>query len=381
VRGFLLAFAIVSACTLTPFVALGVRLIQLGELGVDPAAAHSSLTGQLFADRAILKLGATRSVRPDVLILGSSRVGEFRRVLFAGCAGRDDCVYNATGAVSTLAKAADFLDALAAGGGRMPRVLLLGIDTWALDPNYELLREPQVEPLHRDSKEQLDYALAVTRSALSPVITDPAVRDVVLGRTTVASDQTGLAAFAHGTGDRPDGSTKIDDRIWRAALAQSDADRSALNLRLLSIGGLEFEPFDRADDAALRDLDRLIATARRLGVSLVVFTPPFGDALLGAMRKQPHFGAGLADAESRLDSMLTAHGIPHRVALDLAAYGCATDEHYDGLHVSEVCGARILQSLLGQADIRAALGPYADAAALADLVRGRHSSYVLTDEP
>jgi hypothetical protein len=125
----------------------------------------------------------------------------------------------------------------------------------------------------------------------------------------------------------------------------------------------------------------LLKSARLRGMQVVVFTPPFGSTVLQAMRSQSHFAAGIIDAERRLEGLLAERGVPHRVALDLASYGCSDDEHLDGLHVSEVCGARILHSLLGQPDIAAVLSPYADAASVAALIAQRRSSYALTDEP
>jgi hypothetical protein len=366
---------------LAPLASLGARLVALGEVIVDPGADTSAvLNGQLFADRAIYKLRLSRSVRPDVLVLGSSRVGEFRAQMFATCGSRPNCFLNATGGASTLSRAADFIDLLATYGA-LPRVLVLGVDIWELNPNFELLRQPQVEPLQRSPTEQLDYALAVTIKTAVLMSNDPAVRDAVLGRAPIPVGASGLNAILRGTGDRPDGSTKYSESDWRLALSQSDAARSLAYLHLLDIGGYEFEPFDRADERSLGDLERLLAVAQAHAMQVVVFTPPFGSALLSAMRSQPHFADGIDDAERRLDALLTQRGVPHRVALDLGSYGCADDEHLDGLHVSEVCGARILHTLLGQPEVAAVLGTYADPVALTTLIERRRSSYALTDEP
>jgi hypothetical protein len=93
-RHFLTAFGIVSLLLVTLTGALVARVAAVGEvLSIDEGAA---LRGTLFADYAAYKREITVRRRPELLVLGSSRVMAVRGQHFSECQPRG-CFDNAGG--------------------------------------------------------------------------------------------------------------------------------------------------------------------------------------------------------------------------------------------------------------------------------------------
>lgn len=379
-RGFLLAFALGIIVLVGPLMGLAVRLVHLGEIALPIGAGPTvALSGTLFTDDPIRNLREVLRRQPDVVVLGSSRVGALRAEMFAGCHDRPGCFYNATGAMATIRTGLEFFRSLSSV--RAPDLLVVGIDVWDFDPNHRPAVREFADPLQRDLRGHLDHALAITRRVAALSLTDAGIRDVVLGRRTVPADAAGLAAIIHRTGYRPDGSFESPVSVWRRAITFSDEDRSAEHLHSLRIGGYDFEPFERADDQALRDLGDLLDLAAARGTKIAAFTPPFGDALAAAMRAQPHYAEGLADIYARLAQTFADRGIPFLAGLSMSDYGCGSDEHIDGMHMSEVCAARVLMSVAGSPGGARALGGYVDARDLSRRLATRQSSFLLSGAP
>lgn len=373
-RRFVLTFALGALILLGPFVGMMGRLVALGEIDIGVGADRmASLKGTLFADAPVQKLRDALERRPEVLVLGSSRVGAIRADMFAGCAERPACFYNAASGMPTIRTGLDFMRALVPGSA--PRVLILGIDVWVLDPEHVRVERDEYQ-LRRDLRGQLDHAVAVTRGALQVAATDRAIRDVLLGLAPVSEGASGLAAIAHQVGYREDGSVGFPDEAWQRALAVGDAGRSEYYLRLVRIGAFGFEPFEQADEGALRDLVELLSLARSAGTAVVAYTPPFSESLTAAMRAQPHYAGGVADVYATLARTFAAAGVPFLDRMSLAEYGCAADEHIDGAHTSEVCSARILLAL-AQDPAGDPFRGYVDAPGLAARLGARPSSFTL----
>ena len=375
---FLLALGVVVGLTTAGLIALAVRLVVLGELPPGAPMGHGvGLRGTLFDDYAQYKLAETLDRKPEVLVLGSSRVMQFRASLFTGCAARSACFYNAGGALPSIQSGLAFLRGLDRGG--QPKVLLLGIDLWQFNPAFDRLKH-EIVVFDRSPTRSLDADLAVTRRFIGMAFRDAEIRAVIFGQVPTIPGTSGVVAITRGSGFRQDGSYDYGPSVTATTRNESPSARVAEVVSRVPAGCCRFERFEESDRASLVELDELLQLAAARGIQVIAFTPPFADAVVDALEADPVDRAGVTDVRQTLEAVFAKRGVPFRWAPSTSSVGCADDEVWDGSHASEVCDARLLAAILEDHSVAATLSSYADRNEVLKLVAGRRSALALGDE-
>src|SRR5438128_1958379 len=135
-RALLTSFVIAVTLPLLPLLLFTARLVALGEVGWPDEASPTHLPRIHLRAYDIVEayqLRETLRRRPELLVLGSSRVLSTREFFFPGCERRW-CFYNAGLGMRTLREGLEFMRAVTAVSP--PRVLVLGVDQWQLNPSY-----------------------------------------------------------------------------------------------------------------------------------------------------------------------------------------------------------------------------------------------------
>jgi len=350
------------------------RVAALGE--VLSSGEGASLRGTLFADYASYKLGMTIRRGPEVLVLGSSRVMHTRAALFSRCASAR-CFYNAGGGMPDLKTGLQFFRELVRAGAA-PRVLMVGVDTWDFNAGFAPVGTDAAEPVRRVGVDGLRYALAVAVDTLMLAPSEPAIRDLLVGRTEVPPGVTGIAAITAGSGFRPDGSYVYSRRDMAAFTSAPGRDPVGY-ADVVRRCGNRFEcPARGPDQRAVGYLTELFALARDAGTTVVVYTPVFADEVAAAIdAAQPRV---LPETDRIVSAAASRFGFPFFAVKTGADLGCERTEFFDGTHGSEVCDARLLLRMLADPRIAEILGPYASAEAIRALVDARASPLLLLRE-
>src|SRR2546427_1418961 len=359
-RALLRAFAIAAVLPLLPLLLFTARLVALGEIGwpdqgfpTHPARIHLR---SYDIDEAY-QLRETLRRRPQVLVLGSSRVLSTRDFFFPGCE-RPGCFYNAGLGMRTLREGLEFIRALTAVSP--PRILVLGVDQWQLNPNYrpELAHDVRQLPPGPLSAS----GLVSVKNLVPRLRDDPAFRALVLGRVAESQGAEGVEARMHDDGHRPAGSFS-----WSSDHAADARHDRELMLGTIQQGLSWFPPFEHADGRSVAELSELLDLARQHGIRVVGYMPPFPDEAWRQIQELPGLRDGFADAERRVRETFAAHGFPVLIAHTLREMGCADDEMWDGLHITEVCDVRIYRRLLQDPGAGETFRPYTTDAWLAEL--------------
>jgi hypothetical protein len=371
-RGFLLTFFVGVLVGVAPLIGTTARLGAVGELDLfdtDAALLAESLHGPLAESFVEYKLRMASALRPDLLILGSSRVMQFRAALFDGCAARS-CVYNAGGGATTLLEAQQFVDALPYA----PRVLVLGLDVWQFDPS-DPTNTHQPGSLMPNALERARRALGVVRTYTPRLYDDEPLRSVLLLGRPEAPGARGVRAILRGEGFRPDGSYSYGPEFLQTASSQSPEARAADALGRIERGCCRFEYFTKADASALVELERLVRAAQTRGVAVVAYMPPYADLVAAAIESDPRLAGGFASARYEVSRLLESLGVPFSILSRASDAGCRAEEMLDGLHPSEVCSARILDRLLSTRGFAEALRPFVTADHVKLLISRASSSF------
>jgi len=357
-RRFLVTFLIGLVIGVAPLVAVTARLAAIGELDLfdsDGQLVAEELHGPVSESFAEYKLRMTSALTPETVILGSSRVMQFRDALFAGCGARI-CFYNAGGAATTMLEALEYVRSLP----RTPRLILLGLDVWQFNPN-DATNTHQSSSLRPSGIDRVRRAIGTVRQLAPRIYADEALRSLVVLGEPASASRRGARAILRGEGFRPDGSYAYGPALMSDIAGQTPAARSADALDRVARGCCRFERFTEPDQQSLAELEQLVVEVRAKGATVVAFMPPYADLVSNAVDRDAALSVGFARVRDALRGLLSRRGIPFVDFARASSAGCDSAEMLDGLHPSEVCSARVLDRLLANDDIASALRPYTTA--------------------
>lgn len=298
------------------------------------------LWGPAFGQfNAAYKLARARYLEPDVLVLGSSRVTQFRDVMTPGAR-----FYTAGGAAGSFGEAHAFLRALYRW--HRPGVVMLGIDAWWFAPERggggcEVEGGPC---LRHTLRQLLGNALAkgTDPKFLGTLFASHLSGDFRFGADPAAGRKPiGFRASLRGDGYRPDGSYQ-----YGALLIGRDpyydlqrfgyANGFAYFLSSVHRHRGRFQYTGKLAPGALDVLRRILALNHANGVNTILFLPPFASAIYQALRADARQAAYIQGVEDAVEKAAVAAGVEFFNFHDLA-WLVPDDEHTkDGIHADEI---------------------------------------------
>lgn len=308
---------------------------QLEENGLYGTAFHD--------DTRDYKLALYRRHRPDVVVLGSSRVMQIRQEMFSRP------MVNMGGAADTAAQI-DYLVERAFAVHR-PKLVLLGVDFWVFNADWP---EPPLTLLQ--ARTGLGISLRNLQELMAWIWQDriPALDLLRVGfRLQRMSGRYGVVAAYTGGGFDAHGSRRPRDEAYGRC---SEPKRFTDTLARVRAGKARFEYGDHIDSTRLAAITALVHKLRVQGVEVVLFMPPLAPQVYTAMRENGHYG--LLDELARLEEI---DGVRVYDYIDPARTMSSDCEYLDGFHGGDIVYARILAQVARR---EPALAAVVDTAAL-----------------
>jgi hypothetical protein len=303
------------------------------------------LYGRAYRDDYFaFKLIATEMRRPQTLVLGSSRVMQFRQSFF----DPSTSFYNAGGATSTMADALEFMRRVEKTA--RPRVVILGVDqVWltrwaAFDPE-------KMSAADSASSADLQRAVRVSHR----VVNDLFDRKISLTRLMMRSDPLdhrpalGMSAIMIGNGFRPDGSYQYGPYRTRRPPLEERLQEGFVRIRENVV------PMVRASSISgdvLLQLRELLEQAHLNDIRVIGFCPPFAPTTLAAMRQNGGF-AYLSEIPATLGRLFDDYGYEFMDWSDPSPLGVSDDDMIDYFHPSEEVVRRIYTRLVADTRLTA----------------------------
>lgn len=338
-------FLILASCVLAGLLVLAPWcfwwLYQSGDAGVERAVSRQArgefvLFGSgLSQDFIDYKLQLYKAIKPEIIVMGSSRVMQFRGAWFT------KRFVNMGGVAGNLAVLRSTLDAALAIS--RPRVVIIGIDFWWFLPQWE--QDPLLRVLPTTGS--YNYSLASLKKPLEWFL-EGKVSFRELGAPVLGifgkgfrADRFGIMAQQTNDGFGPDGS-------WYYT-AEITGQKPALDYRfqdtLLNVErGIRAFYHAHADQHG-PDETHIDAFAdiwyhlKSRGIQTYAFIPPLAGPILKAMSPDdyPHL--------YKLREILAQRGIDVLDYANPRSLGADDCEFVDGFHGGEVVYARILRQM------------------------------------
>jgi len=280
-----------------------------------------------------LKLTAVAARQPQILVLGPSRMLQWRSAMF-----RPYSFYNAGQVADTQRDFRRFFDDV----GYSPTVLLFSLEFFTLHPTWdEIFRNRSYAD--RGGLGSAEQA-TILRKLWPLVREDPALlfrwrREPIHGLRAF-----GLRAVETGAGTRLDGSFHYGGII--AGWPGMGADSIEEVLARVRVGAAPFPAADRLDINQMQELERFARAARERGIRLLAITPPYSPEVVEALDRSPRHGNWRQFQSDTTADWIRAQGILYFNYTRLSSFDGRKEEFVDPFHPSEPASVRMLLAML-----------------------------------
>jgi hypothetical protein len=278
-----------------------------------------------------LELYAAR--KPEIVVIGSSRVLQFRQRQFTRPFA------NLGRTINYAAEAVKLVQDMLAVA--RPDIVLFGIDHYWLNPAYTTAPDFRTHDLRGGSLTP-DAMMTPFRWLLDGRVSPATYRNFLANKVPPAPNDRpliGIQAIQAGAGFGPDGSWYYDHYIYGRRTAEDPEFRDTL--RRISTNSAQFRYGREIGLDRLAALKSAISLLQEAGVQVVTFIPPMAARVRSEMDAR---GDAYGYASSAR-AAIAAIGSPHADYLDGSTIGINDCEFIDGFHVGDVGVARLLLDL------------------------------------
>jgi hypothetical protein len=289
------SFAIRLLIFCTPLVLLvgGIELLlwRVGETWpLQRAIRFQETNPRSFFARGTLDQGTFRYKylqilrrHPEILLLGSSRMMQFRAEMFGRQA---PTFYNAGGIIHSIEDLHTFLERLPADA--TPKIVILGVDFWWLNPNE---KKESIDSFAVGVEVEGTYSWQGHANALAGYVRHPESLRALFAESFGSKfdrNAIGLAAVEHRQGFRPDGSKRFEIKLpataeeWRHRLP----GKKTVNKDILG----ENFPFAFAEgvpSSLLEQLRSVLLKFKERGVFVIGYNPPIASEWAALVSTSP----------------------------------------------------------------------------------------------
>lgn len=339
------------------FYRMGDLLDESAAVEMQIASPDICLYGSLAArNHQIYKLKLYEAVKPDIVVIGSSRVLQFKDAMFTGS------FLNLGRILNTLNTGEPVIRRLLQI--HRPKLVLMGIDFWWFNSAYK-----KPKPQNLDFRRVRNNDMSVLVRLLRKSLKTPAVFRLVPSMFAPRRCPIGVAAKTYLNGFGADGFRYYGRRLIIAP--EDTEDYRFLNTKKRIEGGNKrFQYASDPEPVFIERFIRLVAMLEENGVETVLYFPPLAPAVYAHM--QTH---GEYRYIPRLKEILAARGLNFLDFHDPASLGLTDCEFLDGFHAGDTAHGKMLQEIVRR---RPSIGRHVDRAELDKLaaMKPRAAHYI-----
>jgi hypothetical protein len=322
------------------------------------------LVGMAYTDPSdYLGLQSILANKPDILVVGTSRIGQIRSTFFKP--GTSSYLFSHFQRIGyfrhLLEKISD---------GSLPRILVVDMDQKFFDPAYNPVSQDNVDALLTEPFGASDVLVN-----WMTVYTDYAKgKFTVAGLIQAPSSDVGLAAIAQDSGYRADGSHQMGTLVSSPANLASTDYQFQSTLSQIAQGVAGFEHSNTVSQPALGELNALLAECRARNVTVIGFMPPFAPEVYQKLVSLPDEYGYLRSLPDDVNAVFKNNSSSFYDFMDPRSLGITDAEMADGTHTTE---RGSLMMFLGMASHDPELRNYMDITFLRNVLASSTKQYDL----
>lgn len=288
--------------------------------GIRMSQKEDSLYGRILFSRYRYKFYMGQEKKADLLVLGSSRVMQFREKFF-----KNISFYNAGGAMNSIQPGIDFINLLSADA--LPKIVILGVDMWWF--TQELVYK--ASEFKMSAIEEFFY---MRKSILLSHFFGnfKQLKFTLNSSEAHFPNRIGAPAAQLGEGHRSDGSYRYG--LYLSGKIKIDYTLSDVKKRISGRYG-HFEG-GKAVDKSLKGLfSEFIALMKDKGIVPVVFLTPFPHEICAILEESEAHKGLFGDFKNTVRDICQQYGVEFYDFVDMKTFGASDKDIFDGLHGNE----------------------------------------------
>lgn len=314
--------------------------------GLDELIVSRSCFSQQFN---VLKLAIMKARSPEIVVLGSSRVMQFRSFLFHP---HEASFYNGGGMIQEVADIVTYVRMVRDGNVPRPRVVIVGVDHWWFPERKRTASSWMNPEALRDEVYDATAHVTAMRTMIWYMRNDyfpwqSLVADGFLRSAGYGYPATGMLAVVKGDGFRKDGSMLHAEHIVDYLRKPGFDDRYRVAEEARNLTG--WFGYPHLDSVMLGRFNDALSSLTRMGIEVYVVLAPFSNEVFEVVNNPDYDRAWWKEFTELLPEQVRAGGIPLISVTSPAHYGLTDEYMYDGVHPSEVMLSYIVADLLRQA--------------------------------
>ncbi len=280
------------------------------------------------------------TLRPKILVLGSSRVMEFRAEMFGV---RSNDFFNAGGMIQDLSDLDQFAEKLTMANA--PEVVILGLDLWWFNGNKPLLAGLNNGVSRDAALDWQEHARAFRRFKSSKG------RSPAFSALRVRNDNIGIEARAAGVGFRGDGSMQFNFEPPKASGWKFvDREKPPITERIQN-NSAQFTPASGISRERLDLLNKSLNTLHSKNVLVLGFCPPFSTESAALLQVSASHSNLWNEVRAELPKIFQKQNLPFIDASLLGDLGVDDSMMLDGIHAAETFHVTLLEHFLSNARV------------------------------
>jgi hypothetical protein len=334
-------------------------LHKLGETGdyekiIIDQIEQNLLLGRKFTDLTLeYKIIGAQIIKPEVLILGTSRIMQIRQAFF-----KSKIIYNAGIDASTsngLIGMKDFLDAVV--DSTNIKHIIIGLDPWLFNPNYPRNKTEGLRynikkllsnfPLLYKSLKKIKYYISIVTNR--PGVYQKLIFENQLSLQYLLKDRGfggyGLNSKMHNSGFRSDGSYQ-----YPPDYQESWMDKSIISYKnSLKNDKYRFSPAKTIHMESVIDLQQLLIFGKDKQINIIGLLPPLSPNFYNSLISMNNRALFLKDFENKVNSIFLNHGFKCYNYSDISKYpelNIFKDDFYDKMHAKANLMEKIISDIL-----------------------------------
>jgi len=303
--------------------------------------------------------------KPDVAVLGSSRVMQLQEDFFSGS------FFNFGGSMSSINKGEQLFRSMIAR--HKPKLILVGIDFWWFNSQFAAVKYSD-HLFPPQSRFQLKYLFEPVSFLFQGKISiSRYVRTLLHPPFPPAGDLCciGVSACFTGVGYDPDGSYEYGNMLIGKAPENAD-EKFADTINRIRTGSNRFEYADRVDSTHWAHFLNFVHDMQAEGTEVVLYFPPLAPTAYREIdRERTHYGYFAELRQLLHQANLTFYDFE-----DPSTISTIDCEFIDGFHSGAVTSARLL---LTMAQIDPKVRPFVDTRALQQIISQNQGKATVED--
>jgi hypothetical protein len=276
--------------------------------------------------------------KPNVLVLGTSRVMQFKKCFF-----KDNAKFaNAGGGVATIQQFIPFFENISSID--KPDIIIIGLDQYFFNVNWN--NNNKFDSLgYSKSLNNPPTVISIILDSYTKIFKDVRENKIQFSKLFEfeRSQRIGISAIMKSDGFLNDGSYRYGSKITSQE-KWTDYQFKDTFYRIEN-GNNRFEYGNDVSEAVLKELDKILSYCKQKQIYVIGFLPPFAPSVINKMKAKGSKYDYIWQINSRLTPMFERYSYGFFDFTDMTNFGSKDSEFIDGFHGSDITYAKLFVAM------------------------------------